>query len=1088
MKKYSLLILLAVTLCNMAHGEVLWMRYPAISPDGSTIAFSYKGDIYTVSSKGGVAHQLTTNAAYDAAPVWSPDGTKIAFASAREGSMDVYVMSCNGGTPTRLTTNSANEMPITFKDNNTLLVEAALRPSAQSVIFPLSIFSQVYEVSLDGGRPRLFSPLTMCDISVNGKGEMLYHDMKGYEDPWRKHHTSSVARDIWMLKDGAHTKLTTFAGEDRNPVWYADGEHFAYLSEADGTFNVYRRSVKGEGGAERATQLTRFTQNPVRYLTMSSAGTLCFTQDGSIYTMAAGAAEPTKLNVTVVTDKQDQDLVRKVLRSGARNISVSPDGKEVAFVAHGDVYVTSTEYATTRRITDTPEQERTVAFSPDGRSIVYDSERDGLWQIYIAKIKNSDEKSFTYATDIVEEQLVDNGCVSLQPEFSPDGKLVAFFKNRADLCVVDVKTRAERTVMDGKYNFSYSDGDLWFQWSPDSRWLLASYIGTGGWNSPDIALVPADGSQKIVNVTESGYSEGNAKWVLGGKAMMFESDRAGFRSHGSWGAESDYYIMFFDQDAYEKFLMTKEEKELLAEAEKEKKAENDKASAGKDKQAKKGNGKAKGKNGGKNAAAKPAVKPLVLDLDNCRDRTVRLTVNSSSVADAILSVTGDTLYYETRFEGGYDLWRRDLKEEKTERVLKGVAGTMQTDKKMKNIFVAGQKGIQKIDFKTATAKPVSFEADFNYRPYQERLYMFNHIWRQVKEKFYIENMHNTDWERCYKTYVRFLPHINNNYDFRDMLSEMLGELNASHTGARYYGGGAAMQTASLGIFTDDSYEGEGIRVEEVIPNSPLALKQKNVKRGTIITAIDGQKIAARQDYNAMLDGKAGKRVRLTIRDPKTGKTSDIVTKPLSARAENELLYRRWVDRNRHLVDSLSNGQLAYVHVKEMNSESFRTVYRELLSDKNRNRKAAIVDERHNGGGWLHDDLCTLLAGKEYHQFVPHGKYVGSDPFNKWTKPSCVLVCENDYSNGHGFPWVYKTLGIGKVIGAPVPGTMTAVWWETLIDDTMIFGIPQVGCRDMNGTYGENTQLEPDIKVYNTPEDLINGHDRQLETAVREMMK
>lgn len=1088
MKNLTLLSLLAMLVGTMAHGETLWMRYPAISPDGGTIAFSYKGDIYSVSSKGGVARQLTTNAAYDAAPVWSPDGTKIAFASAREGSLDVYVMSRNGGTPTRLTTNSANEMPVTFRDNGTLLVEAALRPSAQSVIFPLSIFSQVYEVSLDGGRPRLFSPLTMCDISVNGKGEMLYHDMKGYEDPWRKHHTSSVARDIWMLKDGAHTKLTTFAGEDRNPVWYGDGEHFAYLSEADGTFNVYRSSVKGGGDGGRATQLTHFAGNPVRYLTMSADGTLCFTQDGSIYTMAPGTARPEKLDITVITDKQDRDLVRMVLRNGARNISVSPDGKEVAFVAHGDVYVTSTEYATTRRITDTPEQERTVAFAPDGRSIVYDSERDGLWQIYIAKIKSSEEKNFAYATEIVEEQLVDNGCVSMQPEFSPDGKLVAFYRNRAELCVVDVKTRNERTVMDGKYNFSYSDGDLWFQWSPDSRWLLASYIGTGGWNSPDIALVPADGSKKIVNVTESGYSEGNAKWVLGGKAMMFESDRAGFRSHGSWGSESDYYIMFFDQEAYEKFLMTKEEKQLLAEAEKEKKGDGDNAAADKKKPAKKGNAKAKAKKDAKKDAAKPAVKPLALDLDNCRERVVRLTVNSSRVGDAILSVTGDTLYYETRFEGGFDLWRRDIKEEKTERVLKGVAGTMQTDRKMKNIFVAGQKGIQKIDFKTATAKPVSFEADFNYRPYQERLYMFNHIWRQVKEKFYIENMHGTDWEQCYKTYVRFLPHINNNYDFRDMLSEMLGELNASHTGARYYGGGAAMQTASLGIFTDDSYEGEGIRVEEVIPNSPLALKQKNVKRGTIITAIDGQKIAARQDYNAMLDGKAGKRVRLTIRDPKTGKTSDIVTKPLSAKAENELLYRRWVDRNRHLVDSLSNGQLAYVHVKEMNSESFRTVYRELLSDKNRNRKAAIVDERHNGGGWLHDDLCTLLAGKEYHQFVPHGKYVGSDPYNKWLKPSCVLVCENDYSNGHGFPWVYKTLGIGKVIGAPVPGTMTAVWWETLIDDTMIFGIPQVGCRDMNGTYGENTQLEPDIKVYNSPEDLINGHDRQLETAVREMMK
>lgn len=172
----------------------------------------------------------------------------------------------------------------------------------------------------------------------------------------------------------------------------------------------------------------------------------------------------------------------------------------------------------------------------------------------------------------------------------------------------------------------------------------------------------------------------------------------------------------------------------------------------------------------------------------------------------------------------------------------------------------------------------------------------------------------------------------------------------------------------------------------------------------------------------------------------------------------------------------------------MNSESFRTVYSELLSDKNRNKDAVIVDERHNGGGWLHDDLCTLLSGKQYQEFVPHGKVVGKDPFNKWTKPSCVLICEDDYSNGHGFPWVYKELGIGKLIGAPVAGTMTAVWWETLMDRSLVFGIPQVGCRDMRGTFGENTTLYPDIEVYNSPEDYITGHDTQLIRAVEEMMK
>ena len=266
------------------------------------------------------------------------------------------------------------------------------------------------------------------------------------------------------------------------------------------------------------------------------------------------------------------------------------------------------------------------------------------------------------------------------------------------------------------------------------------------------------------------------------------------------------------------------------------------------------------------------------------------------------------------------------------------------------------------------------------------------------------------------------------------------------------------------------------------------MKNTGVTAGCIIERIDGNDIKAGEDYNWMLDGKAGKKVRLDIFNPKTGKRFEVTVKAISREEQAELLYKRWVDRNRAMVDSLSGGQLAYVHVKAMDSESFRTVYRELLSDKNRQKKAVIVDERHNGGGWLHDDLCTLLGGKQYQKFVPRGKYVGDDPFNKWNKPSCVLICEDDYSNGHGFPWVYKTLGIGKLIGTPVAGTMTAVWWETMIDPTMIYGIPQVGCVGMDGRYGENNQLEPDIEVYNTPEDYLSGRDRQLERAVRELLQ
>ena len=1069
-------LLLALTVS--AQTNPLWMRFNAISPDGQTIAFSYKGDLFTVSSQGGTAHQLTSNDAYDAYPVWSPDGQSIAFASAREGSLDVFLIARDGGTPKRLTTDSGNETPLCFLDNAIVLFEATNMPSAKSILFASRSFPQVYKVSTNGGRARLFSELPMQDLSINARGDILYHDIKGYEDPFRKHHTSSITRDIWLNQSGKFTKLTGFNGEDRTPRWAPDGNSYYYLSEQDGTFNVYKNTV---GGQPR--QLTHHTNHPVRFLSVAGNGTLCYNYNGEIYTLREGG-EPQRVDITINADRSEKELIREIKRNGATAISVSPGGKELAFVMHGDVYVTSVDYNTTKQITNTPEQERTIDFSPDGRSIVYDSERNGMWQIYQTSIKNKDEKLFTYATDLEEVQLTHTGRTSIQPKYSPDGKSVAFLEDRATLRAVDVKSKAVRTLMDGKYIYSYSDGDVWYEWSPDSRWLLSSYIGEGGWNSQDVALVNASGNGEIHNLTESGYNEGNAKWVLGGKAMIFTSDRAGYRSHGSWGTEDDIYIMFFDLDAYERFKMTKEEKVMREEAEKEKKKEaadkekNDKAPKKKDNKKKKGA-----------AEEKPAVPALQFDLENCRDRIARLTVNSSRLGDAVLSNGGDTLYYQAAFEGGMDLWKHDLRENKTEIVLKDVGrGPMLADKDKKNLFLCTGKGIKKIDLAKGKPEAVNFEADFNYRPYEEREYIFNHIWQQVKDKFYVEDIHGVDWEGYHENYKRFLPYINNNYDFRDMLSEMLGELNGSHTGARYNPEGPSLKTAALGLFLDDTYQGDGLRVEEVIKRGPFDVKKTGVTAGCIIEKIDGNVIHANEDYNWMLDGKAGKPIHVTVFNPTTKKRFDVTVKPVSKGEQAELLYKRWVDRNRALVDSLSHGQLAYVHVKEMDSESFRTVYRELLSDKNRNRKAVIVDERHNGGGWLHDDLCTLLGGKQYQTFVPHGKVVGADPFNKWTKPSCVLVCEDDYSNGHGFPFVYRELGIGKLIGTPVPGTMTAVWWETLIDRTLIFGIPQVGCQDMRGNYCENTPLLPDVEVYNTPEDYLTGHDRQLERAVQEMLK
>ena len=1067
---------LALSLQAYAADDAAWMRYPAISPDGTQIAFSFKGDIYTVATNGGRANQITTNPAHDTRPIWSPDGKQIAFASDRLGGMDIYLVDKEGGIPTRLTTHSGNETPLAFKDNAHILFQANILPATDDMQFASAQFPQVYEVSTAGGRPVMFSSMPMEDISLSADGKtLLYHDKKGYEDAWRKHHTSSITRDVWMCNlqgERSYKKLSTFNGEDRNPVW-AGADTYYYLSEQNGSFNIYKANVNGG----KPVQITRHEKHPVRFLTRAANGTLCYGYDGGIYTLKEGG-QPQKVNVQVVTDKIDRDIIRQIKNNGATQIALSPEGKEVAFILRGDVYVTSTEYKTTKQITNTAQQERNVDFAPDGRSLVYASERDGVWQLYQAKLGNKEEKLFTYATHIEEERLTQSNVTSFQPQYSPDGKEVAFLEDRTTLRVINLATKQVRTVMDGKFEYSYSDGDQWYQWSPDSRWILTNYIGIGGWNNKDVALVNASGNGEIHNLTQSGYNDTGAKWVLDGKAMIWESDRAGYRSHGSWGAHGDIYIMFFDLEAYERFMLTKEELALVEEAEKEQKNEK-----------KEDTGKKGKKDAAKTDDKKDEVKPLTFDLDNCRDRIVRLTRHSSSLGDAVLSKKGDKLYYQASFEKGSDLWCQDLKENSTKLVMKNIGyGQMIPDKKGEHFYLCTRGGISQVTVKDGKSKSVTFEALFDYKPAQERQYIFDHAWQQVKDKFYKEDIHGIDWEGYRDAYRRFLPSINNNYDFQELLSEMLGELNGSHTGARYYASGPALATANLGVFYDDTYTGKGLKIKEIMKKSPFAIIKSEVTEGCIIEQIDGQTIEAGMDYFPMLEGKAGKKVLLSIYNPANGKRFNVSVKAISSGEQNNLLYNRWVERCRKMVDKLSNGQIAYVHVKGMDSQSFRTVYSELLSDKNRQKKAAIVDTRHNGGGWLHDDLATLLSGKEYQRFVPQGQYIGSDPFNKWVKPSCVLVCEDNYSNAHGFPWVYKELGIGKLIGAPVPGTMTAVWWETQIDPSIVFGIPQVGCVDMRGNYAENNQLQPDIEVYNKPEDALKGIDTQLATAVQELMK
>ncbi len=394
----------------------------------------------------------------------------------------------------------------------------------------------------------------------------------------------------------------------------------------------------------------------------------------------------------------------------------------------------------------------------------------------------------------------------------------------------------------------------------------------------------------------------------------------------------------------------------------------------------------------------------------------------------------------------------------------------------------------KVEVEGGKTESLKTTGEMLLKPDEERNYIFDHSWRQFKEKFYVEDMQGVDWDFYYTAYKKFLPYINNNYDFAEMLSEMLGEMNASHTGCGYRASRSNVdQTADLGLFYDYDFTGPGLKIAEVVEGGPLDKASSKVTAGCILEKIDGESITDSIDFPSMLNRITGKLTLLSVFNPATGKRWEESLKPISIGEANELLYRRWVKNRRIETERLSDGKVGYVHVRSMDDASMRTVFEEALG-RNFNKKAIIIDTRFNGGGNIHEQLSDFLSGKKYIDIVPHGQYIGSEPYDKWVKPSIVLIGESNYSDAHLFPVAYKLKNTGKTLGMPVPGTGTFVWWETQIDPTLVFGIPMGGWRTSDGKFCENNQMEPDIRVTNDPGILSSGRDQQIEEAVKALLK
>lgn len=1051
-----------------AQSPVGWLRYPALSPDGSTIVFTYKGDLYRVPATGGTATILTTHTAQDFMPVWSRDGKQIAFASDRFGNFDVFVMPADGGAAKRLTHHSAPEYPYAFSaDGESVVFGGARGDAASNRGYPTGSQPELYQVAVRGGRPEQLLTTPAEDVHVSRDGRlMLYHDRKGGENAWRKHQTSAIARDLWVydVRAGTHKQLTTFAGEDRSPQLSPDGQSVFYLSEESGTFNVHRLPIAG-GTSQK---LTSFTNAPVRFLTMAGNGTMAFSQDGALYTLRPGS-QPQKLDVRIAADaKVNAERVLSV-NGGVREMTVAPSGKEVAFTFRGDVFVVSTEGGITKRITRTPAVETGLTFSPDGKSLVYASERNGRWGIYEVRRTRDAEPYFHVSTVLKEQPLLVNEKQNYQPSFSPNGKELAWIEDRKLLRVMDMATKQARTLLGEQEIFSQNPGQH-FQWSPDGQWMLFDYDVPGVAPS-EVGLVRTDGRSKAVNLTQSGFNDSRAKWILGGKGMLWFSNRDGLKAVAQGGgAQSDAYGMFFTRDAWDRFRLTKEEAALLKEQEE---------AAAKEKKPVADTGK---------AAPKPAADLMTLDLDGAEERKARLTIHSSNMGDALVSKDGETLYYLARFERGMNLWSTNLRTRETKQVvaLNANGASMTWDKDQKNLFVLADGSLSKIDPVSAKRDAIAVNGELVLDEQAEREAQFDHVWRKVRDTFYQQGYHGADWNALRVLYEKHVPHVGNGFEFSELLAEMLGELNISHSGSTYAGGAPTDDaTASLGVIYDQAYRGNGVRIAEVLRLGPLDKAGLTVRAGTIIESVNGEAISPDRDIAMLLNRQAGKNVLLALVDGTT--RSEVVVKPVSLAEENRLLYTRWVKRNADEVEKLSNGQLGYVHIPGMNDGAYRTTFEEVMG-RYALRKGLVVDTRFNGGGDLVADLAMFLSGTRFFNYTTDTRSNGFEPNFRWTKPSISLANEANYSDGHCYAFMVKALKIGPLVGMPVPGTCTFAGWESL-EGGVRWGVPGVGVKDdATGRFLENWQTDPDVRVANEARVQAGGKDQQLEAAVAELMK
>jgi len=1007
-----------------AADPIKFARMPDISPDGKQVAFSYLGDIWVADVAGGPARHLTMHEKHDISPLFSPDGKWIAFSSNRHGTYDVFVVPVRGGRPTRLTFDSADDIATDWSpDSQTLLFT-----SGRYAEFPSR--QEMYTVAATGGMPRKISAFEGREGVFSPKGDMIAY-VRGPGTWYRKGYRGSSNDDIWICNaDGTNNRqITKFVGQDNGVMWSYDGRALYYVSETAGSpANIVKQELAADfsGTAKSPAQpLTVQKEDSVRRARINATGEWIVYECGPDVCLVNTKTKANRtLQLEVYADDKTNLEKTSTFTSGASEFSLSPDEKHLTVVVQGEIFLLKRTGGKAKRLTENPAFDHGVAWSPDGKSLLFLSDRSGHEDIYALESDDAEHKELLKAHRFKVKQLTKTAEPELGVSFTTDGKRVTFLRGGV-LYGMNPDGGDEKVLL--------RDGQVIdYEWSPDGKWLVYSRLDDHF--ASELFIVPAGGptaKDPARNVTRFATWNAGVTWSKTGDRLAFISQR----SNNKMSA----YVLSLLRPAVP------------------------------------GSTEPKGASFDWEGIHLRVKQPTSMTATQCAisaDGTRiafrggqdgdDLWVASSDGGSLTRLTTGNTKPTQIQWSRlfGNMIYFRDG------------SGNVRT------VTIGGA---------TTAPSTIAFQARMTVRQDDLYAEMFEQSWRFLNENFYDPAFHGADWNKVREKYRPMVKHCVHREDLYALVSLMLGELNASHLGISGKTAGPEQQTADLGLIFDPAYKGSGLKIAEVLRGGPADRRGITLNVGDVVVAIDREELDGKNDPASILNDRVGEVVELTVTpnpaDPKSRRSVEI--QAVSRSTITNLQYERWVKKNFDRVTELSKGKLGYIHIPSMDDAGLDRFVRALYSDCF-DKEGIVLDVRYNGGGFTHEQVLNYIGGKEHTFF--HHRHGGSGLAlnrgdRRWTKPLTLLINNRSYSDAEIFPHAFRTLGLGKLVGQPTGGLVIGTRGVTLIDGST-FRTPRIGVTTNKGVNMEKEGVAPDVLVEPHPDEMARGLDPQLDRAVQ----